>query len=309
MSKRPSPNEVIDLCGIDDEPSQHLDDVRKRLKSGDTPKVKSVKSEAKQSAPVDLIDDDDDEVMFVEPQPKTVPAAASLSSAEAEEDIEVVGTKNHVRLPHARQHCTEKPFQNDSGFSEQGRTAVNKEICDRCYCYVCDIPASDCKTWLAHCLATNQGPKAAFWLSRRNALKISAPQAPADDAQGHALQNVYQQIMEDSNRGNHTEAGGAGPFPPNHAQPGSNLTQCRHCSWFNKFTHKNFAFQRNVAAGRVASREPRWYIGGAHRNEVNPTGYLGKSASSFCVLSFLIADLTLWPTPPQTKTGVTPVAV
>ena len=43
-----------------------------------------------------------------------------------------------VKLPHMRQHCTKHKFVPNS-------TISNSKFCDLCYCFVCDIPAKECK--------------------------------------------------------------------------------------------------------------------------------------------------------------------
>jgi len=88
-------------------------------------------------------------------------------------------------LSQMRQHCTEKPFQNDTGYSLAARRAVNAECCDCCYCYICDVPAWDCQgNWKEdHCLATDQGSQKEYWHQRReDAQKNGVPAAAASAA-------------------------------------------------------------------------------------------------------------------------------
>jgi len=200
----PSPDNVIDLTLDDYEDDTVLVDlysVRKRIRSSIPPAarnsstlIKKVKTEggrkvkAEPSAPLDNNNDGEIEILDHFPQDETTlspPAAASSKSNNNnnanEDDIAVVGTRNHHRLPHARQHCTEKPFQIDTGYSLAASRAVNSEVCDCCYCYVCDVPATECKgNWNEdHCLATDQGQDKAYWAKRRADGQTNGLPAPA----------------------------------------------------------------------------------------------------------------------------------
>ena len=44
-------------------------------------------------------------------------------------------------LPHQRNHCQTHPF------NSQNLNRRNHFICKKCYCFVCDKPASECKEW------------------------------------------------------------------------------------------------------------------------------------------------------------------
>lgn len=59
----------------------------------------------------------------------------------AEEELEVVGEANVTRLPHNRQDCLE--FR----FVPGGDASRNCGFCSLCYCYVCDVLASECESW------------------------------------------------------------------------------------------------------------------------------------------------------------------
>jgi hypothetical protein len=48
-------------------------------------------------------------------------------------------------LPHPRHICGRYPFDIEP----------HPLYCEKCYCYVCQIPASECKTWIHHCDATD----------------------------------------------------------------------------------------------------------------------------------------------------------
>jgi len=94
------------------------------------PAAKRSKTESKSASLKIDGDDDDDEIEILEGDDIPVRFDAEEATAQhhgsysstgkvngADDDIAVVGTKNHVRLPHARQDCTEKPFQSDTGYS------------------------------------------------------------------------------------------------------------------------------------------------------------------------------------------------
>lgn len=67
-------------------------------------------------------------------------------------DVECVGTRVGVRAlvdyPHFRFQCEIEAFKRQ-------RAAKKERFCERCFCYVCDIPASDCKEWRCHAKAVD----------------------------------------------------------------------------------------------------------------------------------------------------------
>ena len=69
-------------------------------------------------------------------------------------------------LPHARAHCTKKPFKIvKDRLGEEGGQG-NEQYCENCFCYVCDVRASECQGWLrvGHCHANE---KESFWRALR----------------------------------------------------------------------------------------------------------------------------------------------
>jgi len=147
------------------------------------------------------VDDSDDEVVEVAPTEPvlerfaTSAGAAASSSArqigggDDDDEIEALGTSNVLRLPHARHDCTQHSFVEDvlrkkgMGQSQAARNGLeaNKKTCDQCYCFVCDVPASDCESWAgpaltpstAHCLASSRGINAITWTRLRDEKKKS----------------------------------------------------------------------------------------------------------------------------------------
>ena len=60
------------------------------------------------------------------------------------------------QLPHSRSNCTEHNFSPEEEGQYNAATVplqdlVNAKHCDKCYCYVCDVPASECIEWRTHC--------------------------------------------------------------------------------------------------------------------------------------------------------------
>ena len=53
------------------------------------------------------------EVEVLEHIPPSVASVAPHPTAD--DDVAVVGTLNQVNLPHMRKHCTEQPFQSNTG--------------------------------------------------------------------------------------------------------------------------------------------------------------------------------------------------
>ena len=94
----------------------------------------------------------------------TLMIEASSSSSDLGDDIAVVGSTapNALRdFPHSRQDCVSFPIKNDS-----------KKFCKNCYCFICDIKASECSNWSSHCDARSRELKwemmrAAFQLTRK----------------------------------------------------------------------------------------------------------------------------------------------
>ena len=76
-------------------------------------------------------------------------------------EIQICGISNPQVFSHMRQHCTQFPFILNK---KKGRKNNNMKICDKCYCYVCDIIASSCKNWGTHCNASEKGT---YWSRMR----------------------------------------------------------------------------------------------------------------------------------------------
>jgi hypothetical protein len=158
------------LAGIKPEPAQH---VKAELLS---------KKRQLQNSKGDAVDDDCYVVPPVAKRPTTTGTAAAASassgaaaaatgdsSADGDDDVTVEGTSGAMSLidfPHARENCGKHRF-------ELGKYGA---LCANCYCYVCDVPASDCLTWAAHCSASHSEPR---WRKEREHQRTARSSAAA----------------------------------------------------------------------------------------------------------------------------------
>lgn len=81
---------------------------------------------------------------------------------------EVAGVRANVDYAHMRFSCEVHLFSRGGGVGVQ---AKNRLHCAKCYCYVCDVEASACTQWGAHCCATDKIPR---WRSARARAKNRA---------------------------------------------------------------------------------------------------------------------------------------
>jgi hypothetical protein len=326
MAKRASPTDVVDLTENDDESveKEQVRSLRQRLSSIPAavaatakrrPTSKKVKRERKgnensrenlatgtededatgdrkPAAKTTTTDHEEDDVEVMEaPAPRNVPTATTAATRKNNSDeIEVVGTVNQVLLPHMRQHCTEEPFlpyTGGTGTAAEERLDNNMKLCSLCYCYVCDVEASKCPDWHRHCSATNNGPNGRKWTARREEHKQHNKKHAVASDRAFATPATY---------GGHQAFAGVGPFPPDTAGasgPNTALTKCRKCAWFNKFAHKDFKFDRDVAKGIQRGRTvPHWCISPNpnhpllhNTDEIHPTGFMDWCHACGCVAS------------------------
>ncbi|KFW86258.1 hypothetical protein N336_05351, partial [Phalacrocorax carbo] len=122
-----------------------------------------------------LISDDEAEstlgnsVLLVDPLKKSALEEEKCEEVVDEEcELMVTFCRQAKLMPHARYDCTIHPFERMEceSCSPLGK---NAEICNQCYCYICDKLASECQNWtalsLCHCNAHN---KSKFWKDQRD---------------------------------------------------------------------------------------------------------------------------------------------
>lgn len=261
-----------------------------------------VKAETKPLALLKKGDDDDDddndddsEVEIVNDEAlQAVPTTINGNSSDSDDEIAIVGTKNHVDLVHMRQHCVEFPFRTGSNHG-------NSRFCTGCFCYVCDVKAVECPSWVEHCHATDAD---ATWKHKRAVAKAAAqglPARPSPTTGGtfattmqafaaslanHARRRgvptarrslpaavprrIWEQPTPRTTPQLESWTHGPGPFPPT-TKARHDLIQCRYCRWYSKLTGQAFKYYgpfRQILApvcflqwclhcGRVASHTAR----------------------------------------------------
>eukprot|EP01048_Picozoa_sp_COSAG05_P004013 COSAG05_NODE_201_length_14387_cov_59.959476_7_plen_2387_part_00 len=111
-----------------------------------------------------------------------VPPSSPLNAGD---DLVVTGQSREdpsLLFPHARFDCRmpSMDFSKVGGFAYAHPSCMpttsaallqNRKHCERCYCYVCDMPASECRNWgeskygePQHCMATDSNPS---WVQMR----------------------------------------------------------------------------------------------------------------------------------------------
>lgn len=225
---------------------------------------------AESDGTINLLDDgDDDDVMVVEPSTlaNNTSSASATMEEQIDDDIIAVGD-SIVRLPHMRQHCTVHKFL--SSKPTQDSHDANSKHCDLCYCFVCDVPVSECKKWISgnmfavqdHCHATDKGPLAFFYKKLRDSKKKASAITPSpftgayesqlyrdddeDDVDVRDLDTAFRNTVANTKAIDPNPAD-RGPWAS--TQGGAKnrsgmfrglLTQCRKCLYFNKFDHLNY---------------------------------------------------------------------
>ena len=137
-----------------------IHEAAKQLAEPSPPKKPSSFSSSRSEASMVDFHDADDVVVVVNP----VNTQVELSPAEASADDEVscVGATGVMNLPHARMHCTRFPFNN-----QEPTDSSHSKYCSECYCWLCEVLASKCVDWCAHCQAFDRSP---YWKSERRRL-------------------------------------------------------------------------------------------------------------------------------------------
>ncbi|CAL8330984.1 unnamed protein product [Lota lota] len=113
----------------------------------------------------------DSSVLFVEEKENVVPDRP-LSTQALEEDLVVTFSRRAEVMPHARYDCPVYPFTR-AEYEKSAPIDSNHQICEQCFCYVCDKLASLCPLWCVneecHC---NSHQKSVTWSSLRNSADL-----------------------------------------------------------------------------------------------------------------------------------------
>jgi hypothetical protein len=80
-------------------------------------------------------------------------------TVQISDDIEEIGVANEHTYIHARFDCPKFEFEASRLFSHW-----NQQCCDKCFCWVCDVPAVECSIWSVHCSADG---KRKAWIDQR----------------------------------------------------------------------------------------------------------------------------------------------
>ena len=75
---------------------------------------------------------------------------AKLELERTSSDVVVIKSTSGTVLPHSREDCLQHPWK---------QIAAHSQFCGNCYCFVCEIPSSQCGAWDLHCKATRKVPK------------------------------------------------------------------------------------------------------------------------------------------------------
>ena len=138
-------------------------------------------------------------------------------------------------MPHARCGCPTMNFvvlPPDKEVSERAR-ATNSKTCDKCYCYVCDVLATECGEWPVHCMAFDRDKT---WKERRAKKKESGKAAAAAPAAAARVsKNAAASVGKSGGASGGGGAAAAAPRKPKPActVPGWTMVWSPdHCEWF-----------------------------------------------------------------------------
>ena len=173
----PSPDSVLPLTAVSSSPVD-LESVRKRLVDSSSTNATefSIPGNKKIKVEKDLdenVDTTDPEVEIIEMDQFQLEETTRIQCNNASilnDDVQVVGTKHHVNLPHMRQHCTNCPYVVPS-MKCLDKVWTNRGFCEACYCYVCDCKVSECCFWFQHCHASDKGVLGSYYKYQRDYMK------------------------------------------------------------------------------------------------------------------------------------------
>ncbi|CAJ1949446.1 unnamed protein product [Cylindrotheca closterium] len=252
MAKRISPSAVIDLTlESDDEQEARLGDVTWRFHGNSTSGRATKRARTLNSSDVLKPGEDVEVVEACVACPTTAIGNPNAGETEIDSEFQVVGTRNELKLPHLRHDCTMHQFLTKAANSDQLR-AQNEKHCELCYCYVCDAPVKDCKSWSnvdgvwqnSHCNATD---KQNWWVKERGAVKSGSGAASdgvgvgnlASGLMGSTTINRTPNTSNARGSSNHSNLTGSdntigGIYAPGNLPTGINQKAhppCRHCAW------------------------------------------------------------------------------
>ncbi|XP_069503367.1 uncharacterized protein [Ambystoma mexicanum] len=109
-------------------------------------------------------------VLIIEdPSEKSLVEEKRTEELVLDEELAITFTRSGNVMPHARYDCMANPFvraEHETGAPIEN----NANVCDQCYCYLCDKPALKCPYWTTTCVChCNAHNKSVFWKSQRDA--------------------------------------------------------------------------------------------------------------------------------------------
>lgn len=127
-----------------------------------------------------------------------------FTEGTATDQLEVVESRSGVQplkdYPHFRFQCVLKAFK---------RQRANRKqlFCEKCFCYVCDVPAESCGQWPDHCKATDTGSQ---WRASRQAKLNDRRKLDIDPAQRgtHFARAAAPVVVENLGSGSDSEGDG-----------------------------------------------------------------------------------------------------
>ncbi|KAK1746285.1 hypothetical protein QTG54_002892 [Skeletonema marinoi] len=171
------------------------------------------------SAPQNTNDvDDDSEVEIISPSRLKKPAAADTNILEVNDDDDIQITSSNltapnVVFPHHRSLCGVHKFTPLSIIDNSD----NAKFCTKCFCLLCDVPASQCKDWESnrnnptvgpHCHAHNGDEKWTNLLKAKRdaAAATSGTTAATAAARPPPTRNPYQRPQQHASTSNNNSA-------------------------------------------------------------------------------------------------------
>jgi len=201
--------------------------------------------------------DDDSEVEIISPSRLKKPSAADNNILEVNDDDDIQITSStltapNVVFPHHRSLCGVHKFTPLSIIDNSD----NAKFCPKCFCLLCDVPASKCKDWESnkgnptvgpHCHAHNGDEK---WTNILKAKRDAAATTAAAAARPPPTRNPYQRPQQHASTSNNNSA-----YSSNHQQ----IEQLIHNEFLSRLatndTNNNSINLGNKKEERLRSRK------------------------------------------------------